>query len=103
MSILTNVLVLLTTTIYHIIRTCIENQRYPPPGQRIDLGGYKLHLYSLGKGILTLVIDPSLGGIDGYFLVEEIAKLARVCIYDRAGYGWSEPSPKSRGSEHIVQ
>jgi pimeloyl-ACP methyl ester carboxylesterase len=103
MSILTNVVILLTTTIYHIITTGIENQRYPPPGQRIDLGGYKLHLYSLGKGIPTVVIDPSLGGIDGYFLVEEIAKFARVCIYDRAGYGWSDPSPKSRSSEHIVQ
>ena len=103
MPISINVLVLVTTTIYHIISTEIENRRYPPPGQRIDIGGYKLHLYSLGKGIPTVVLDHSLGGIDGYFLVEEIAKITRVCIYERAGYGWSEASPKPRTSEHIVQ
>ena len=103
MPISINVLVLVTTTIYHIISTEIENRRYPPPGQRIDIGGYKLHLYSLGKGSPAVVLDHSLGGIDGYFLVEEIARITRVCIYDRAGYGWSDASPKPRTSEHIVQ
>lgn len=103
MAISTNLLVLLTTTIYHIIATGIENQRHHPPGQLIDIGGYKLHLYSLGKGNPTVVLDHSLGGIDGYFLVEEIAKITRVCIYDRAGYGWSDSSPKPRSSEYIVK
>jgi pimeloyl-ACP methyl ester carboxylesterase len=103
MSNLINLLFLLTTTSYHIIATSIENRRLKPPGQLIDIGGYKLHLYSKGQGNPTVVIDHSLGGIDGYFLVEEIAKLTRVCIYDRAGYGWSDSSPKPRYSEQIVQ
>lgn len=103
MSISTNLFFLLATTIYHIIATGIDKQRQKPPGKLIDIGGYKLHLYSLGHGSITVVIDHSLGGIDGYFLIEEIAKITRVCIYDRAGYGWSNPSPKSRCSQHIVQ
>ena len=37
------------------------------------------------------------------FQREEIAKTTRVCIYDRAGYGWSEPSPNSRTSKQIVK
>ncbi|MBD0361868.1 MAG: alpha/beta hydrolase, partial [Coleofasciculus sp. C3-bin4] len=103
MSNLINLLFLLTTTSYHIIATSIENRRLKPSGQLIDIGGYKLHLYSKGQGNPTVVIDHSLGGLDGYFLVEEIAKLTRVCIYDRAGYGWSDSSSKPRSSKHIVQ
>jgi len=36
-------------------------------------------------------------------LVEELSKLARVCIYDRAGYGWSDHSPYPRNSHQIVK
>ena len=33
----------------------------------------------------------------------EIAKQTRVCAYDRAGYGWSEPTSTPRTSKHIVK
>jgi pimeloyl-ACP methyl ester carboxylesterase len=72
-------------------------------GQLIDVGGHKLHLYSAGEGKITIILDHSLGGIDGYFLVEELAKISRVCIYDRAGYGSSQSSHKPRTSEQIVK
>lgn len=98
-----NLLFFLTTTSYHLLATWIENRRHQPPGQLIDIGGYKLHLYSKGQGNPTVVLDHSLGGIDGYFLIEEIAQLTQVCIYERAGYGWSDFSPKRRSSEQIVQ
>ncbi|MBD0347241.1 MAG: alpha/beta hydrolase [Coleofasciculus sp. Co-bin14] len=103
MSIPTNWLVLAMMTSYHIIATWIENKKHQPPGQQIDMGGYKLHLYLKGKGKPTVIIDHSLGGIDGYFLIEEIAKITQVCIYDRAGYGWSDSSPKPRSSKEIVK
>jgi len=32
----------------------------------------------------------------------EIARLARVCSYDRAGYGWSDPGPEPRTSIEIA-
>jgi pimeloyl-ACP methyl ester carboxylesterase len=83
-----------------------EERSQQPPGQRLDIGGCKLHLYALGvadRGSPTVVCEHSLGGIDGYFLVDEIAKFSPVCIYDRAGYGWSESSWRSRSSEQIVQ
>jgi pimeloyl-ACP methyl ester carboxylesterase len=98
-----NWLFLLTTTTYQLLATWIENRTDKPPGQLIDVGGYKLHLYSQGEGHPTVVIDHSLGGIEGYFLIEEIAKITRICIYDRAGYGWSDTSPKPRCSEEIVK
>lgn len=32
----------------------------------------------------------------------EVARFARVCTYDRAGLGWSEPSPKPRTAGNTV-
>ena len=97
-----NYLILIATTIYQAIATWIEDKQ-SPPGQLIDVGGYKLHLYTMGKSRPTVILDHSLGGIEGYLLIEEIAKIARVCIYDRAGYAWSETSPHQRSSEQIVK
>ena len=96
-------LFLLITTAYHLFASLQEKNNQPPPGELIDLGGYCLHLYSQGKGNPTVIIDHSLGGIDGYFLIDSLAKITQVCIYDRPGYGWSNRSPKSRCSKEIVQ
>jgi len=103
MSISIDLLFLLATTSYHHLANWIENRRHKPPGQLIDIGGYKLHLYSRGEGNPTVILDHSLGGIEGYLLIEEIAKMTKVCIYDRAGYGWSDSGPKNRSSKQIVQ
>lgn len=97
-----NYLILVVTTIYQTIATWIEEQQ-SPPGELIDVGGYKLHLYTIGDARPTVILDHSLGGIEGYLLIEDIAKLARVCIYDRAGYGWSNISPYKRSSEQIIK
>ncbi len=101
MHIQINYLILIATTIYQTIATWMEDKK-SPPGQLIDVGGYKLHLYTMGESLPTVVLDHSLGGIEGYLLIEDIAKIARVCIYDRPGYGWSEKSPHPRSSENIV-
>lgn len=93
------------TTAYQLWACWRENQN-PPPGRLIDVGGYRLHLYEAGlykPRQPTVVFDHSLGGVEGYLLIDEIAKFARVCVYDRAGYGWSQHSPKPRTSAVIVQ
>lgn len=95
-------LLLVATTLYQILESWVENQK-PSPGKQIDVGGYYLHYYIAGNASPTVVIDHSLGGVEGYLLIEELAKLTRVCIYDRAGYGWSEQSPYPRTSEQIVK
>jgi hypothetical protein len=92
MPISIRVILLLASTLYQAIAKWLED-RQAPPGQLIDVGKYRLHLYVAGKSKPTIVLDHSLGGIEGYFLMEKLAKLTRVCIYDRAGYGWSDRSP----------
>lgn len=102
MTIPIRVLLLIASTLYQAIASWLED-RQPPPGQLIDLGKYRLHLYVAGEASPTIVLDHSLGGVEGYLLIEELSKLARVCIYDRAGYGWSDHSPYPRSSHQMVK
>jgi pimeloyl-ACP methyl ester carboxylesterase len=71
---------------------------YQPPGKLIDIGGYRLHLSCAGEPGPTVVLEY--GHQASYFdwrLVQpEIAKFARVCFYDRAGYGWSDRCARPR-------
>ncbi len=95
-------LFLILTTAYHIFASLKEKKQLPPPGKLINIGKYSLHLYSEGKGNPTIILDHSLGGIEGYFLIEYLAKITKVCIYDRAGYGWSNRSSRNRNSKVII-
>ena len=77
----------------------------PPPGNFIDVGGHRLHLYTMGAGSPTVVFEA--GGaswsLDWYPVQTEVAKFATACSYDRAGFGWSDSGPKPRTSEQIVK
>jgi len=81
---------------------------YPPPGQMVDVGGYRLHINCQGvpvPGKPTVVMEG--GNAEScltWALVQpEVARFTRVCTYDRAGLGWSERSPKPRTATNIVE
>jgi pimeloyl-ACP methyl ester carboxylesterase len=73
----------------------------------VDVGGHSMHLYCTGEGgAPTVVMDSGLGGtvLDWQPVQpEEVAGFARVCTYDRAGMGWSEPGAQPRTSQQIVE
>lgn len=100
---------LLVSSLAHALTPCytdaIDETKVPPPGQMIDVGGYRLHLYSSGSGSPTVILECGLGGIstDWALVQDEIAKFTRVISYDRAGIGWSESGPLPRASQQIVQ
>ncbi len=73
----------------------------PAPGRLIDVGGRKLHLLCSGQGSPTVVLEAgaSAFAIDWTPVQREVARTNRVCSYDRAGYGWSDPStPATRAT-----
>lgn len=78
---------------------------FPPPGQMVDVGGYRLHLYEMGEGSPTVILDAGMGChcLDWALVQPQIAKFARVYSYDRAGNGWSEESPYPRTSANIIE
>ena len=77
--------------------------RYPPPGKMIPVGDYKLHLYCTGDGTPTIIIEPGMG-MDWVSWSNVTLKLGgmRVCVYDRAGYGWSEAGPRPRTAYQVA-
>jgi pimeloyl-ACP methyl ester carboxylesterase len=83
---------------YQGIATAIDEHRYPPPGRLVDVGGYRLHLYCLGQGRPTVILDALFPGtVSNWAWVQpDIARTTRVCAYDRAGLGWSDPGPIPR-------
>jgi pimeloyl-ACP methyl ester carboxylesterase len=80
-------------------------EHYPIPGQMVDAGGFKMHMYCTGKGSPTVIL---ISGLDDFSITwslvqPDIAKTTRVCSYDRAGLGWSEASPNPRTSGNMVR
>ena len=93
--------VLLSTiagTIYQTAASEADKRNFPPPGNLIDVDGYKMHIYCMGAGSPTIVLDHVGGGssIDWALIQPKLAEHTRVCAYDRAGYGWSEYNPAPR-------
>lgn len=77
---------------------------YPPRGELVDIGGYRLHLDCRGDGAPTVVMDAGLGGTSRDWLLVQpaLAAVTRVCTYDRAGMGWSDPGPSPRSPARIA-
>ena len=86
---------------YEAIMAARDGKRYPPPGQLVDVGGYRLHLHCIGQGSPTVVLDAGLGAfsLDWGAVQPHIATSTRVCAYDRAGLGWSDPGPTPRSPQ----
>ncbi len=90
---------------YQFVAGKMAEGRYPPPGEMVDIGGYRLHLNCSGEGAPTVVMDAGApaGSLTWDLAQAGIAKFTRACSYDRAGYAWSEAGPKPRTTQQIVQ
>ncbi|MEO7943256.1 MAG: alpha/beta fold hydrolase [Marmoricola sp.] len=61
-------------------------------GQLVDVGPYRLHLECTGSRGPTVILEPGGGGSAASMglIAPAVAPHARVCVYDRAGRGWSD-------------
>lgn len=75
-----------------------SSQQDQPPGRFISLAGRNVHLFCDGAGTPTVVIEvgSSTPASAWRGVQDKIAAFSRVCAYDRAGYGWSDPEPRPR-------
>jgi pimeloyl-ACP methyl ester carboxylesterase len=65
------------------------------PGRLVDVGGHGLHISCTGSGSPTVVLEAGLGepsSMMAGWIAPDVAPSTRVCVYDRAGRGWSEPT-----------
>lgn len=90
--------------LYQQNTTAKDMSQFPAPGQLVDAGGTRLHLYCTGEGSPTVVVDAGNGDFSlGWSLVQPgVSEFTRICTYDRAGYGWSESSPLPRTAGNIA-
>jgi pimeloyl-ACP methyl ester carboxylesterase len=74
------------------------------PGQLIDVGGYRLHLSCTGSGSPTVVLQPGAGEMAANmgWIAPRVAGTTRVCVYDRAGRGWSDPADTHQDATQIA-
>jgi pimeloyl-ACP methyl ester carboxylesterase len=89
---------------YQTVRESLEAKAYPPPGQLIDVGGHRLHMYCTGSGSPTVVLEPGHGASSSDFgwVTPAVARETRVCVYDRAGRGWSDAANGPQDGAHIA-
>ncbi|MEO8266066.1 MAG: alpha/beta hydrolase [Ilumatobacteraceae bacterium] len=77
---------------YETYRESTDATAYPMPGRLIDVGGHSLHINCTGTGSPTVVLEPGLGepSTAMAWIADDVGATTRVCVYDRAGRGWSE-------------
>lgn len=75
-----------------------------PPGEMVDIGGFRLHAWVRGTGRPAVVFEPGLGGFAQQYIhiQSAVAGFTQAVAYDRAGQGWSEVSPNPRTPEHLA-
>ncbi|MFZ4687813.1 MAG: alpha/beta fold hydrolase, partial [Polymorphobacter sp.] len=75
--------------------TRADARRFPPPGEQLAVGYRALHIRCVGQGAPTVLMLSGSGtpSVASYGVQDRIAGFTRVCSYDRAGLGWSEPAP----------
>jgi pimeloyl-ACP methyl ester carboxylesterase len=72
--------------------------------QLVDVGGHKLNLYCSGSGS-PIVVFESPSGDPGWAwaaVQPRVAAKTRACVYDRAGYGFSEPAARAPSADTAV-
>src|SRR4029079_16565534 len=75
------------------------------PGQLVDVGGHRLHIVCTGSGRPHVVLEPGLGepsSMMAGWIAPDVARDTRVCVYDRAGRGWSEPSSDAQDGNAVA-
>jgi pimeloyl-ACP methyl ester carboxylesterase len=83
--------------IFQSFATARDQRRYPPPGQLVDAGGFRLHLRFAGEvhpgPTVVLIGCGGCTSANWGWVHPAVAEFAPVVAVDRAGMGWSEPRP----------
>jgi pimeloyl-ACP methyl ester carboxylesterase len=88
---------------YETVSRSVEHQP-TMHGRLVDVGPYRLHLECAGSGRPTVILEPG-GGASAATLgwvAPAVARTTRVCVYDRAGRGWSDAAPTPQDGAQIA-
>jgi pimeloyl-ACP methyl ester carboxylesterase len=76
------------------VREASQTNPYLTSGRLVDVAGHHMHLDCFGAGSPTVVLEPGAGGTSASmgWVAPAVAGQSRVCVYDRAGRGGSDPA-----------
>ena len=104
--VMTSVLVLLLAAgmLYQFVGARLDIRRYAPPGAMLDVDGQRLHLVCAGSGQPAVLFESGIAAssLSWAGVFPDVAAFTRVCAYDRAGLGWSDPSRAPRTVTRMV-
>ena len=82
---------------YETVQEAVQEADHPMAGQLVDVGGRRLYLRCTGSGSPTVVLEPGLSEASPAmgWITPAVAANTRVCGYDRAGRGWSDPADRA--------
>jgi pimeloyl-ACP methyl ester carboxylesterase len=91
--------------LYQNIYEARDRRFNPMPGRLVEASGLRMHIYCTGDGGPAVILDSGLGDtyVSWHKVQPKIAEITRVCSYDRAGLGYSDPSPRPRTSRVIAE
>ncbi len=90
---------------YETGREALERGTPPAAGRLIEVGGgRRMYLNCTGSGTPVVVLLPGHGGFSSTmsWIAPAVAQDTRVCVYDRAGRGWSDPAPNQQDGTAVA-
>ncbi len=78
---------------------------FPAPGFFVEIDGRPVHVYKRGASGPPVIFEAGIAASSlSWRLVEdEISRFATFYSYDRAGFGWSPPSPGQKVARELVE
>ena len=77
-----------------------HRSQHPPPGELIDVGGYRMHILAEGGGAggptVIWIPEAHSQGLAMHHLHSAMRGEVRSILFDRPGTGWSDPGPFPR-------
>jgi pimeloyl-ACP methyl ester carboxylesterase len=75
------------------------------PGNFYSVDGRQMHVDCSGAGSPTVVMEQAASAtwLEWRRVQPNLSQITRVCSYDRAGHGWSQPRTRPRDAEAIVR
>ena len=81
-----------------------DDEPFRPPGRFVNIGFQTMYIDCMGNKSPTILIDVGIAGSSAswYKIAQTLSNNVRTCLYDRAGYGWSDPGRGERTTATIV-
>jgi pimeloyl-ACP methyl ester carboxylesterase len=90
---------------YQTLSEWNDARTFSPPGELVNVGNARMHIYCTGEGSPTVILDGSFPAqVSNWAWVQpQIADVTRGCSYDRAGIGWSDLGPEPRDARRTAR